>query len=40
MFNCFIRFMQSNKDNKKLFGEHYRNGYNKLWITNLRDYTP
>ena len=40
MFNFIINFFTTNKKDKTVFNKQYRNGYNKLWINNLRDYNP
>jgi len=40
MINIIFRFFTNDKKENKLFDKHYRNGYNKLWINTLRNYTP
>lgn len=39
MFDCIIKFFTQKQD-KTIFGQQYRNGYNKLWINGLRNYHP
>jgi hypothetical protein len=34
-----VKFFTKNK-NPQVFSKDYRDGYNKLWINNLRDYKP
>lgn len=39
MFNFLVKFLAKNK-NTNVYGKAYREGYNKLWINNIRDYSP
>ena len=39
MFHFIVKFFQTNR-NTKVFDKRYRDGYNKLWINNIRDYQP
>ena len=40
MFNRIFSYFTGEKKNTPIFGEKYRNGYKKLWIDQLRDYSP
>ena len=39
MFKCIVNFLRTNRE-PKVFNKSYRDGYNKLWINNIRDYRP
>lgn len=39
MFKFLERFLSSNKG-KVVYTKTYREGYNRLWINNIRDYSP
>ena len=39
MITCIVKFLRNNKKNV-VFNKEYREGYNKLWINNIRDYYP
>jgi hypothetical protein len=39
MFNFLVKFLSKNK-NTNVYSKEYREGYNKLWINNIRDYSP
>jgi hypothetical protein len=39
MFNYIFRFFNVNKK-EQVFDKQYRNGYNKLWINNLKNFYP
>lgn len=41
MFHRILNYFKQEKKNViPIFGEKYRNGYKKLWIDQLRDYSP
>jgi len=40
MFQFLSHFIRRNTNKKQVFGKEYRDGYNKLWINNLRHYQP
>lgn len=39
MYNYFIKLFSTKKKNI-VFNSEYRQGYNKLWINNIKNYTP
>ena len=39
MFKFIANFLRTNRE-PKVFNKSYRDGYNKLWINNIRDYQP
>ena len=40
MFSYIVSFVSRNKQNDNLFHKKYRQGYNKLWINSIKNYTP
>ena len=39
MISYIVKFLRNNKK-IVVFNKEYREGYNKLWINNIRDYYP
>jgi hypothetical protein len=40
MYSYFIKLFNIKGKKRIIFNEEYRNGYNKLWINNIKDYSP
>lgn len=39
MINYLVKFFNTNRKTN-FYSRTYREGYNKLWINNIRDYSP
>lgn len=40
MFYRIISYFNMKKNNRPVFSEKYISGYKKLWIDEIRDYSP
>jgi hypothetical protein len=40
MYKYFIKLFSGEKKKNIIFTKEYRQGYNKLWINNIKNYTP